>query len=91
MLLASLDQTIVSTALPTIVDDLGGPNKLSWVVTAHLLAFTASTPSSAVRRTVSSRDGAAIQAEVATEAESGSRVVRPKVCGGMRFRKCEVA
>ena len=37
-------QTIVSTALPTIVDDLGGLNKLSWVVTAYLLAFTASTP-----------------------------------------------
>ncbi|MGH2345061.1 MAG: hypothetical protein ACRDG4_07525, partial [Chloroflexota bacterium] len=33
MLLASLDQTIVSTALPTIVGDLGGLNELSWVVT----------------------------------------------------------
>jgi EmrB/QacA subfamily drug resistance transporter len=44
MLLAALDQTIVSTALPTIVADLGGAAHLSWVVTAYLLASTASTP-----------------------------------------------
>ncbi|MFE0454479.1 DHA2 family efflux MFS transporter permease subunit [Streptomyces sp. NPDC058914] len=44
MLLAALDQTIVSTALPTIVSDLGGINHLSWVVTAYLLASTAATP-----------------------------------------------
>ncbi|MBG6093449.1 MFS transporter [Actinomadura viridis] len=44
MLLAALDQTIVSTALPTIVAELGGLNHLSWVVTAYLLAATASTP-----------------------------------------------
>jgi EmrB/QacA subfamily drug resistance transporter len=44
MLLASLDQTIVSTALPTIVRDLGGAQHLSWVVTAYLLASTVSTP-----------------------------------------------
>jgi EmrB/QacA subfamily drug resistance transporter len=44
MLLASLDQTIVSTALPTIVGDLGGLNHISWVVTAYLLAITAVTP-----------------------------------------------
>ena len=44
MILASLDQTIVSTALPTIVGDLGGLNHLSWVVTAYLLASTVSTP-----------------------------------------------
>jgi EmrB/QacA subfamily drug resistance transporter len=44
MLLASLDQTIVSTALPTIVGDLGGLDQLSWVVTAYLLASTISTP-----------------------------------------------
>jgi EmrB/QacA subfamily drug resistance transporter len=44
MLLASLDQTIVSTALPTIVGDLGGLTHLSWVVTAYLLAITAVTP-----------------------------------------------
>ena len=44
MLLASLDQTIVSTALPTIVGNLGGISKLSWVVTAYLLASTVATP-----------------------------------------------
>src|SRR6476619_4315711 len=44
MLLASLDQTIVSTALPTIVGDLGGLTHLSWVVTAYLLAVTVVTP-----------------------------------------------
>ena len=44
MLLAALDQTIVATALPTIVGDLGGLNHLSWVVTAYLLAATTSTP-----------------------------------------------
>ncbi|WP_042400744.1 MFS transporter [Streptacidiphilus carbonis] len=44
MFLAALDQTIVSTALPTIVGDLGGANHLSWVVTAYLLAATATTP-----------------------------------------------
>lgn len=44
MLLAALDQTIVATALPTIVSDLGGLNHLSWVVTAYLLAATAATP-----------------------------------------------
>lgn len=44
LLLAALDQTIVSTALPTITSDLGGLSELSWVVTAYLLASTASTP-----------------------------------------------
>jgi len=47
MLLAALDQTIVSTALWTIVKDIGGTQGLahmSWVVTAYLLASTASTP-----------------------------------------------
>ncbi len=44
LLLAALDQTIVSTALPTITSDLGGLSHLSWVVTAYLLASTASTP-----------------------------------------------
>ena len=44
MLLASLDQTIVSTALPTIVGDLGGLEHISWVVTAYLLAITVVTP-----------------------------------------------
>ncbi len=44
MLMAALDQTIVSTALPTIVGDLGGLNHISWVVTAYLLAQTAVMP-----------------------------------------------
>ena len=44
MFLAALDQTIVATALPTIVGELGGLNHLSWVVTAYLLAQTVSTP-----------------------------------------------
>jgi EmrB/QacA subfamily drug resistance transporter len=44
MLLAALDQTIVSTALPTIVGELGGLDHLSWVVTAYLLTSTASVP-----------------------------------------------
>ena len=44
MLLASLDQTIVATALPTIVRDLGSTDQLSWVVTAYLLGATVSMP-----------------------------------------------
>ncbi|HEX7300601.1 MAG TPA: MFS transporter [Solirubrobacteraceae bacterium] len=44
VLLASLDGTIVSTALPTITAELGGLNQLSWVVTGYLLASTISTP-----------------------------------------------
>jgi EmrB/QacA subfamily drug resistance transporter len=44
LLLASLDQTIVSTALPTIVGDLGGVSDLSWVVTAYLLSSTVVGP-----------------------------------------------
>jgi EmrB/QacA subfamily drug resistance transporter len=44
VLLASLDQTIVATALPTIVGDLGGLTHLSWVVTAYLLASTITGP-----------------------------------------------
>lgn len=43
MLLSALDQTIVSTALPTIVGDLGGAGHLSWVVSAYLLADTVAT------------------------------------------------
>ena len=44
LLLASLDQTIVATALPTIVGELGGIQHLSWVVTAYLLASTVVGP-----------------------------------------------
>lgn len=44
MFLAALDQTIVGTALPRITSDFNALNELSWVVTAYLLASTASTP-----------------------------------------------
>lgn len=44
MLLSALDQTIVATALPTIVGDLGGAQHISWIITAYLLAATVSTP-----------------------------------------------
>jgi len=44
MLLAALDQTIMSTALPTIVGELGGLENLSWVVTAYLLSSTIVVP-----------------------------------------------
>src|SRR5258706_2177177 len=43
-LIASLDQTVVATALPTIVSDLGGLNQLAWVLTVYLLASNVSTP-----------------------------------------------
>lgn len=44
MLLSSLDQTIVSTAMPTIVGDLGGVANMAWVTTAYLLATTIAMP-----------------------------------------------
>jgi EmrB/QacA subfamily drug resistance transporter len=44
MLLAALDQSIVGTALPRIVSELGGLDKLAWVVTAYLVTSTAVTP-----------------------------------------------
>lgn len=44
LMVASLDQTIVATALPTIAGDLGGLNELAWVVSAYLLAQTVTTP-----------------------------------------------
>jgi EmrB/QacA subfamily drug resistance transporter len=44
LLLASLDQTIVATALPTIVREIGGLSHLSWIVTAYLLATTVVVP-----------------------------------------------
>jgi MFS family permease len=44
LLLAALDSTIVATALPTIVGEFGGLTRLSWVVTAYLLAQTVVTP-----------------------------------------------
>ncbi|MEV0420392.1 hypothetical protein [Streptosporangium canum] len=44
MFLAMLDGLIVGTALPTIVGDLGGLDRLPWVVTAYMLAGAATTP-----------------------------------------------
>src|SRR6201995_2621580 len=44
LLLAALDSTIVATALPTIVGDLGGLAHISWITSAYLLAVTAVTP-----------------------------------------------
>lgn len=44
MLLAALDQTIVSTALKNIVEEFNGLNHYTWVITAYLLTSTASTP-----------------------------------------------
>lgn len=44
LFLAALDQTIVATALPTMVGELGGLEQLSWVVTAYLLASTVTAP-----------------------------------------------
>ena len=44
LLLAALDQTIVATALPTVVGELGGLDYYSWVVTAYLLSSTVCTP-----------------------------------------------
>jgi EmrB/QacA subfamily drug resistance transporter len=44
MLLAAVDQTIVATALPAIVEDLGGLRHLAWVVTAYLLTSTVALP-----------------------------------------------
>src|SRR5262249_56215256 len=44
LMLAALDQTIVATALPKIVGDLGGLSQYSWVFTAYLLATTVTVP-----------------------------------------------
>jgi len=44
MFLSSLDQTIISTALPTIVGDLGGLAHMAWVITAYTLAITVAMP-----------------------------------------------
>src|ERR1700740_1306756 len=44
MFLSALEQTIVAPALPAIGNSLGGIDDLSWVITAYLLALTATTP-----------------------------------------------
>src|SRR3954467_7714067 len=77
MLLASLDQTIVSTALPTIVGDLGGSHQLPWVRTPHLLGTAGSTsclgscPRSCWTRLSQCRSGAA--SAISTGASVSSR------------------
>ncbi|MGH2543835.1 MAG: MFS transporter, partial [Ardenticatenaceae bacterium] len=44
MFLAALDQTVVSTAIPRIVADLGGFDRLTWITTAYLVASTTAVP-----------------------------------------------
>lgn len=44
MLMAAMNQTVLSTALPTIVGELGGVNEMSWVITAYILASTVTMP-----------------------------------------------
>src|SRR5213078_4806704 len=44
LMLAALDQTIVATALPTIVSDLGGISQYSWIFTAYMLGSTVTVP-----------------------------------------------
>ena len=51
MFIAALDQTIMATALPTIVGQLGGLGELTWVVTVYVLGAAASTPCGARRPT----------------------------------------
>ena len=64
MLLASLDQTIVATALPTIVRDLGGLDQLSWVVTAYLLGGDRDDAAVGARRATSTAASALFQAAI---------------------------
>ena len=72
MLLAALDQTIVATALPTIVGDLGGLNHLSWVVTAYLLAL----------------DGRRRRSTASSATSTGaSRASRPRSCSSWSARR----
>jgi hypothetical protein len=57
--LAALDQTIVATALPTIVGDLHGVGELTWVTTAYLLTATIGLPKKKLRTTLGPEDAAA--------------------------------
>src|SRR5690349_10152752 len=74
MLLSALDQTIVSTALPTIVGDLGGGDHLSWVVSAYLLADTIAT-------VLAGKFGDLFGRKLVFQISAGSFVVASAACG----------
>src|SRR4029079_16489020 len=74
MLLAALDQTIVATALPTVVADLGGAGHQSWVVTSYLLASTIVT---AIVGTL----GALLRRKVGLQASEVFFLVGSVLCG----------
>ncbi|MBO0846497.1 MAG: DHA2 family efflux MFS transporter permease subunit [Nocardioides sp.] len=74
MLLAALDQTIVSTALPTIVGDLGGANHLSWVVSAYLLTDTIAT-------VLAGKFGDLFGRKLVFQISAGSFVIASGACG----------
>src|SRR5690242_12464457 len=74
MLLSALDQTIVSTALPTIVGDLGGAGHLSWVVSSYLLADTIAT-------VLAGKFGDQFGRKRLFQVASGSFVVASAFCG----------
>jgi len=74
ILLAALDQTIVSTALPTIVGDLGGANHLSWVVSAYLLTDTIAT-------VLAGKFGDLFGRKLVFQISAGSFVVASALCG----------
>jgi EmrB/QacA subfamily drug resistance transporter len=74
MLLAALDQTIVSTALPTIVGDLGGADHLSWVVSAYLLTDTVAT-------VLAGKFGDLFGRKLVFQISAGSFVLASAACG----------
>jgi EmrB/QacA subfamily drug resistance transporter len=74
ILLAALDQTIVSTALPTIVGDLGGADHLSWVVSAYLLTDTIAT-------VLAGKFGDLFGRKLVFQISAGSFVVASAACG----------
>jgi EmrB/QacA subfamily drug resistance transporter len=74
MLLAALDQTIVSTALPTIVGDLGGAGHLTWVVSSYLLADTIAT-------VLAGKFGDLFGRKLIFQLSAGTFVVASALCG----------
>src|SRR3954470_11104195 len=74
LLLAALDSTIVSTALPTIVSELGGLEHLAWVVTGYLLAQNVVTPGYGKLGDLYGR-------KVVLEATTVIFLIGPAVCG----------